>query len=158
MDATNATVKIMEATDKVKEYKTKIDKAKADGIDKINKKLEALERTINNSVDKGTDWAKPKIEKLTGELQETVDGLQKRIDTLVKQVTEWYNDTILKIKKNVVKANFAKLGQECDDAMAEALAGSIPHPSIDSFIPEIKIELPDMSHLTNSGKITLPRL
>ena len=130
MDVTNATVKIMEATDKVKEYKAKIDKAKADGIDKINKKLEALEKTINDSVDKGTDWAKPKIEKLTNELQETVDGLQKRIDTLVKQVTDWYNDTVLKIKKNVVKASFAKLGQECDDAMAESLAEVyLIHPS-----------------------------
>ena len=160
MDLATATTKIADVTEKLDTYKQAIEKIKVDYIVKINTILNDLETVLNKAAYKGTVWATPKVEKLTKKLQDTIDNLNNKLKTMYEEIERWYNKTVNKIKISVVKGSCAKIGLPTTDDIVNPLAQSIPHPALDTFlsIPPLDIELPDMSNLTNIGKITLPRI
>lgn len=169
MDFGAAVVKIADITIKVNEYIDKIIEIRNKYIVKINKCIDDLETTINSAVDKINagarnidKWLQIKIEKITKKIQDLLDKLKSKIDALIDQLSAWYEKTILNIKVTVIIAVYAKLGIDCTRSGAELLADMIPHPSIESLLPNFEInlplEMPDLSVMVEIEKVNLPRL
>lgn len=169
MDFGAAVVKIADITIKVNEYIDKIIEIRNKYIVKINKCIDDLENTVNSAVDKINagarnidKWLQIKIEKITKKIQGLLDKLKSNIDALIDQLSVWYEKTILNIKVNVILAVYAKLGIDCTRGGAKLLADMIPHPSIESLLPNFEInlpiEMPDISVMVEIEKVSLPRL
>ena len=160
MDFSEVSIKIADITVKVAAFIDKINAIKIKYVTKINKLLEDLENTINSIATKSLQWIEIHVNKILKKIEDTVKSLLAKIDSIIKQLTEWYNKTMINIKRSVIKSVSAKLGIEMSDAVADGLAEAIPHPAIESFLPEIQldIELPDLSNLAEIGQVSIPRL
>lgn len=160
MNFGEAPSKISKIVNTVKTNITNIENIKTNTVDKINGYIDDLEKIINNTDNKSEHYVEIQKEKKLKEINDGVDGLQNKLTKKINDLSEWYNKQVNNAKKCIIKANFAKLGQTCSDDMAETLASTIPHPEFSSFVPKIdlKLELPNLSNLKNTGYIKLPRL
>ena len=169
MDFSGATSKISDVIITVNEYVDKIMALRDKYIKKINKCLEDLETTINtaidavkNGVESALVWLDIKIKKIMKYIQDIIDKLTEKIQSIINQLKTWYDTTINSIKRNVIIAVFAKIGQPLKPNEADMFCSLIPHPSIDTLLPsfeiELSFELPDLSNLVSINYVTLPRL
>ena len=95
------------------------------------------------------------------------EGLTATINDKLDTVKSNYDDQMFNLKKKTLKSIYAKVGTTLDDDTATSLIESlpIPHPSIDSLLPEIKIEFPtpDVEAMINEAmdngkeRIELPK-
>jgi FtsZ-binding cell division protein ZapB len=159
MSVAKAIDKIDKVITVINEYKNKIEALMNKYIKKINKLIEDLETTVNNIKNKGIAWAQPRIQRLNKKIQKYLDALNSKIQRIISQITIWYNTTINNIKTAVVKGILTKVGIDATPAAIDAIAATIPHPSIDSIIsiPEIEFQLPDLSNIQSSD-IKIPRI
>lgn len=160
MDISGAIGQINDITTQVNTYIEKINAIKEKYVVKINETLDELEEAVNSAATKSVVWVEMKVAKLTKKLQTMLDSFAKKIQDIIKQLSEWFDKQINAIKISTIKGAMAKLGVECDTTMAEGMSSMIPSPSIESLLPEIKIELqlPNLSNLADVGEISLPRL
>lgn len=160
MNLSNAASKIGEITTTVNTHINNINRIIGDGVDKINGYLDDLEEVINSRAQKSAQWVEKKVKTLTEKINKALEKLQRKLNKMISDLAEWYDKQINKAKACIIKANFAKLGQDCTDDMAATMASSIPHPDFNSFVPEfnLMIELPVLSNLSQMGTIKLPRL
>ena len=160
MNLSSAASKIGEITTVVNTQIDSINRIMSDGVDKINGYLDDLEEVINSRAQKSAAWVEKKVKVLTKKINDAITKLQQKLDALIINLGIWYNKQINNTKTCIIKANFAKLGQDCTDDMAAGMASAIPHPEFSSFVPEINlmIELPVLSNLSQMGTIKLPRL
>lgn len=145
MDVSSATSRIEEIVNKLKNFYDKIKEIYNKAARKINTYIDELQKIIDRLIQLGAsaiEWIKFQIEKVLKKIIDALDTAQKKIDDIIEQVTKWYNETILNMKIKVIKGVFVKLGTPISDDAAMPLASAIPHPVIESFIPEINIELP----------------
>lgn len=170
MDTSNAITKIAEIVIKVKEFIDKVKEIVDKFCNKINGYLDELERVINKAIEKinsglagAQKWLEMKTEPIIKKINDTLDGLKKKIDGCIEGIKAWYEKTMLSIKVAVVKSTLAKMGQELPDDAVKGMANGIPHPDITSFLPEFNIELsvPKLGEIFNLGQIQeikIPRL
>lgn len=169
MDFSKASEKILDIVAKVNEYYDKIIEIRDKYVSKINKLIEDLENAINNaitSINNGVasaeKWLKAKIKTITDKIEKILESLKSKLEEILKGLKEWYNETITNIKVNVVISVTAMLNAKVSKEQAQLLADAIPHPDIESLIPEVKIEpeIPDLNSI-NFGeidKIYIPRI
>jgi ElaB/YqjD/DUF883 family membrane-anchored ribosome-binding protein len=160
MNFSSAAQKIGDITQSVNEHIDNINRVMGEGVDKINGYIDDLEKVINSAATKSAQWIEKKVKILTKKINDALEKLQQKLNGMIADLAEWYDTQINKAKACIIKANFAKLGQECSDDMAATMASAIPHPDFNSFIPEfnLMIELPALSNLSQMGEIKLPRL
>lgn len=145
MDFSKAATKIADISLKINAF---IDKIKAiynkyAGI--INGYIDEFEKVISNLNKQGAAgivWVEMKIQVIFKKISDAVNALLAKINNITKQIKTWYNNTIKRVKIDVIKATFIKINQPCSDSMAEAMADSIPHPDVESLIPKIEINMP----------------
>jgi archaellum component FlaC len=148
MDFSKAIAKIADIVIKINNFYKKVKALynkyaeKINGwIDKLNELFKKLVDAINNAARQAIVWVEMEINKILKKISDAIKVVTDKINDLTKQIGEWYEKTITNIKINVIRVVFAKLGIEADKASIEALASAIPHPSFESLVPEIKIEL-----------------
>lgn len=152
--------KIADIVDTVKNAVSNIEEIKAKYVDKINEYIGDLETALNSKGDKSDYWVDTQVEKTTKKINDTLTTVQTKLTNMISGLDKWYDKQIKSVKRSIIKANFAKLGQDCSNEMADTMADAIPHPKFSSFIPKIdlSLDLPDASQLEKSGKVKLPRL
>lgn len=134
-------IKINNFYKKVKELYNKYAEKINGWIDKLNELFKKLVDAINNAARQAIVWVEMEINKILKKISDAIKFLTDKINDLTKQIGEWYEKTITDIKINVIRVTLAKLGIEMDKAGMEALASTIPHPSFESLVPQIKIDL-----------------
>lgn len=164
MDVTKGVAKVAGIVLKINEYYEKLIAIRDKYINKINDLIGELEDTINNAIkyaNQGLAWLQAKIDKIMYKIQKYLDAFLKKIKEIIQQVKDWYNKVMLNIKTTVVLAAFTKVGVDMNRKSAEILADTlIPHPSIDSLIPDLSFNL-NIEGLINLGEIqevSLPRI
>lgn len=160
MDFGEATVKIAAIASTVDEYVEKINEIREKYIKKINGYLEDLEHTINNAVSRSQKWIDMQVNKTTKRIQDALSSLTKTVQDIINQLKAWYETTISKIKISILRAAFIKINQPLSDEEAALMESAIPHPSIESLLPDfsLHLEISDPAQLMNAGPIELPRL
>lgn len=160
MDFGEATVKIATIVSTVDEYVEKIYEIRERYIKKINGYLDDLEHTINNAVSRSQKWADMQVKKFTKRIQDALSSLTKTIQDIINQLKAWYETTVSKMKISILKAAFIKINQPLSDEEAALMESVIPHPSIESLLPDfsLQLEIPDSMQLMSAGPIELPRL
>jgi hypothetical protein len=160
MDLSSATIKIAKTVVTVNEYVDKIKALRDKYVKKINGYLEDIENTINGALTKSQEWLEMKLKKIIKKIEDCLSALMKKISDIIDQLKTWYDKQIITIKKNIITAACAKVGIDCDETFIAIMQDLIPHPSLDSMLPSINIEIdiPDVSELINIGTVRLPRL
>ena len=171
MDFSEALIKIGEIQVKISEFKTNIEGTYNKYATKINTYIDELDsimekfiEAVENAMSSAVEWISMKLKKLTKKIQDTLDALTVKIDSIKQQVTTWCDKTVKQIKINAIKSAFAKIGQDCNDSMAESFADMIPGIDAGNLLPDIKInlQLPDLSNMNEPGfklnKIELKKL
>lgn len=166
-DVSKAVEKIDKIVSTIDVYKTEMERIRDTYVTKINGYIQDLEDTINGAIDKINNgsasaaiWLEKRVAAIVGKIQRTLDNLKTALDSIIKQVEEWYNETVTNVKVSVATVALGKVGIT-EEAIINAAAEAIPHPDIKSLIPEIKIELqlPELN-LNNLGveKISIPKI
>jgi predicted PurR-regulated permease PerM len=161
MDFSKALTKIADIVIKINEFYEKVKGIYNKYAIKINgwiDELNELFEKIVNAPKQMIVWLEMKLNKLLKKISDAIKSVTDKINDLKKQVGEWYDTTISSTKKNVIISVFSKIGQSITDNTAEMFASTIPHPSFDSLVPEIKIELtiPEIpSSITDKMQIPL---
>ena len=160
MNFSSAATKIADITQDVNTHIDNINRVMNEGVEKINGYIDDLEKVINSRANKSAQWIEKNVKILTRKINDAIYKLQQKLNGMITDLAEWYDTQINKAKICIIKANFAKLGQECSDDMATTMASSISHPDFNSFVPEfnLMIELPVLSNLSQMEAIKLPRL
>lgn len=144
MEVKKATDDIANTQQKAEVFNTKIKNTYNNFAIKINALIDKIEELTNKMVHNSNQniiWLEIEMNKLLKQLSDLVKTATDKINNMTKQAKEWYNDTVKNIKLTVVKSSVAKTGKEMSETDIEAYADTISHPSADSIIPEIKIEL-----------------
>lgn len=158
-DFSSASSKIAEVSQELNARVEQFNEIKEKYVNKINKILDEIESTINEGIGYIRGGAKKlsqaieiRINKLNAKLDKICKALNAKIEKFIKDVCEWYNSSMTKIKKGTVKAVLAKIDIDCDDETAIEMAKTIPHPSIEGLMPSINlsIEIPDISSMVNA--------
>jgi CRISPR/Cas system CMR subunit Cmr6 (Cas7 group RAMP superfamily) len=158
-DFSSASPKIAEISQELNARIEKFNELKEKYVNKINKVIDEIESTINEGIRYIKSGAKKlsqaieiRINKLNAKLDKICKALMDKIEKFIKDICEWYDSVMLKIKKGVVKGVLAKMDIDCDDPTAIELAKMIPHPSIEGLMPSINlsIEIPDISSMVNA--------
>ena len=166
-DVSKAVEKIDNIVSTIDRYKTKMEEIRDTYVTKINGYIQDLEDTINGAIDKINNgsasaaiWLEKRVTAIVEKIQRTLDNLKSALDSIIKQVEEWYNETVTNVKVSVATVALGKVGIT-EEAIINAAAEAIPHPDIKSLIPDIKIELqlPELN-LNNLGveKISIPKI
>ena len=117
----------------------------------VNDKIGDIELTINDAIKKyrkGMAGIKvtiqDKVNVIAEDLNETMETINFRLNELMNDIKTGYNNTMSNTKIRMIKALFAKLGENITDEYAEEFINAIPinHPSIDSLLPEFNFEIP----------------
>lgn len=160
MDFSEASARITNITSQISDHKEKLEVTKDKYVIKINKLLNELEHIVNFATTKSPQYVEIQVNKKLKKIDDTIKSMNTKLNEIVNQSTIWYNTAIINIKRNTIKSVGAKMGIDVTNEMSDALAESIPHPTIEPLLPEIKlnIELPDLSNLSEIGQISIPRL
>lgn len=163
----DAAEKILQISSKILEYKEKIEEIKTTYVDKINKLIEDAENAINDAIVKINSgvasaqiWLEKKLKAITKKIQNCIDTLMEKFNSIVEQLKEWYDTTLNNIKVNIIIAGMAKIGVSLDKDAAQPLADAIPHPDIASMIPsfELSVEIPELTQLQGIQQVSIPRI
>ena len=144
MDVSKAFEKFSNIQDKINNFNTKIKDTYNKYAKKINElidKIEDISNRIAHATKQGIIWLEIEINKLLKQLSDLIKVATDKINAMTKQAGVWYEDTIKNIKLAVVKSSVAKTGIDMPETVIESTAAAIPHPSFNSIVPEIKIDL-----------------
>lgn len=117
----------------------------------INEDIDRVELYINNAlqdVKKGmkgaTKWVQGQIDTAVKGINEGCEKVTTVINEKFEIVKDNYEKRMLAFKKKSLKSLFAKLGVDADDEFILNFIETmpVPHPKIDSLLPEIKLEFP----------------
>ena len=164
MDFSKAADKIANTTSKINDYNDKIKNTYNTCANTVNNYIDDIEKLTNNIIDASESmiiWIEQSISKLIKKIYDTIDVATKKINSLTKTAKDWYITTINNIKISVIKSTHAKLGKDCSDEQAKLMADAIPHPSFDSLMPEITInmQIPEVTDFTKyNNNIKLKKL
>ena len=140
----------------------------------VNEDIDELEVLVNKAYEdtkKGirgaTQWVQGKMDTTITNINTSCEAVTATINDKLDTVKSNYDDQMFNLKKKTLKSIYAKVGTTLDDDTATSLIESlpIPHPSIDSLLPEIKIEFPtpDVEAMINEAmdngkeRIELPK-
>ena len=152
--------KTNEVMQKVAEFERNTNAVCDEHVNRINHLLDKLEKVVNMSGTKSTQWVEIQSEKLLKKISDNVNSLITTTDNMNKGLIEWYNKAMKTTKRSTIKSTYAKLGQTLTNDAADALADAIPNPSIEPYLPSVKLdlEIPDLSNMSEVGQISIPRL
>lgn len=117
----------------------------------INEDIEEVELHINNAlldVKKGmkgaTKWVQGRIDTVVKDINEGCQVVTSTINEKFDIVKTNYEKRMLTFKMKSLKSIFAKIGIDADDEFILNFIETtpVPHPKIDSLLPEIKLEFP----------------
>lgn len=139
--------KYQEVMDRINTVKTNYN----DKVSSINEDIEVLEGHMNRALDdtrkgiKGaTRWVQGQIDTAIKNINEGCTTVENNINEKLETVRTNYEERMVKFKKKSLKNVFAKIGIDADDEMIQNFIDTVPvpHPKIDSLLPEIKLEFP----------------
>lgn len=144
MDTSKVVNKISGITKKVDSFNIKIKGTYNKFAEKINKLIDEIEEISNKIIHSSKQqiiWLEIKLNELLKKLSNLIKTATDKINSMTNQAKEWYDETIKSTKITAVKSYAAKIGKNLSDPIIENTANTIPHPSFNSLMPEIKIDL-----------------
>lgn len=163
MDTSDTDKKIGDISKNTTKYQDKRKETYNKYAIKINGYIDSLETVINKAITSGSSanaWTEIQINKILKNIEDTLNSMTKSINSITEQARNWYDDAMNKMKATSIKSNYAKMGKECSDEMAQEMAKNIPHPSIDSILPEIHIDfnIPENTEVEEWKQIELKKI
>ena len=152
--------KIIDMYNKVMDFIDRMIEIQNMYINKINRYLEDIEDLVNNAINHSKHYIEMQINKLFAKIDKLLDGFRKKMNSIVKQIEDWYNDQMNQIKTQIILFASAKLGIYMTKTAAKAAAEAIPHPDLNMPNFEIELAMPSLEELLplKDVKISLPRI
>lgn len=149
--------KINEVVDKSYKLINNIADGTNDFIMSTNDVIEKIEHALNTAADHSAKWISDQLENCYTKINDIVDKFREWLNTKIKNLNEWYDETMLKIKKRIVKSAQAMFSIELSDEEITALARAIPHPELQ--IPDFSFDIPELNfNVENYTPVKIPRI
>lgn len=128
-------------------------------INKINGYLADIENLVNNAIEHSEQYIKVKLNKIYSEIEKILNAFKKQIDSIIKAITDWYDNQLNAIKTQIILFTFAKAGLPTTKELARKAAETIPHPELGLPIFEIPLTLPSIPEISlGNYKLNLGRI
>lgn len=135
--------KINDVVDKSYKLINNIADGTNDFIKSTNEVIDTIESVLNNAADHSARWVSKKLEWCYVKIDNIVDRFRNWLNKQIKNLNEWYERAMLKVKKGIVKFTNRILGLELSDEEVNALAKAIPHPELQ--IPDFNFDIPELN-------------
>lgn len=126
-------------------------------IKNTNEVIDTIENTLNNAATHSARWVSKKLEWCYIKIDNIVDRFRNWLNQQIKNLNEWYDRVMLKVKKGIIRTANTKLGLQLSDEEITAFAEAIPHPELQ--IPNFTFDIPELNFkVEDYTPVKIPRI